>query len=307
MLSATSRLPRGALWPAILRQTDHAIGSGALHSIETEQTFVEQDGVRFLVRLASNIIRKERDKKIQARRAQQTGTRYNPFLPPEKDLTVADISATHLAVLNKFNVVDHHLLVVTRTFADQDTLLTQEDFAALWIAMAEYPSLGFYNGGRVAGASQQHKHLQVVPLPLTKQGPALPIEPLLVSEQAPGNMVENSMLPFRHAFTWLDPMLGKDPAIAGPTAFALYRQMLASVSITPLRVRDQVQHSTPYNLLVTERWMLLVPRSVEHFGPISVNSLGFAGSLFVRNEQELELVKAHGPMTILQSVTLPAA
>ena len=40
----------------------------------------------------------------------------NPFLPYDPDLVVADISDTHVALLNKFNVIDHHLLIVTRCF-----------------------------------------------------------------------------------------------------------------------------------------------------------------------------------------------
>jgi ATP adenylyltransferase len=51
--------------------------------------------------------------------------------------------------------------------------------------------------------------------------------------------------------------------------------------------------------------MLLVPRSVEQVQGIAVNSLGFAGSLFVRDAQEMETVRAFGPMTLLRRVGLP--
>jgi len=38
----------------------------------------------------------------------------------------------------------------------------------------------FYNAGRVAGASQARKHLQLVPLPLAPEVPApTPLEPLI--------------------------------------------------------------------------------------------------------------------------------
>ena len=61
----------------------------------------------------------------------------------------------------------------------------------------------------------------------------------------------------------------------------------------------------PYNLLVTRDWMLLVPRSKEHFDTISVNALGFAGSLLVRNETELETVRERGPFEVLRHVSFP--
>lgn len=37
----------------------------------------------------------------------------NPFLPPDKDLWVGHLSPTHTLVLNKFNVVPHHSIVVS--------------------------------------------------------------------------------------------------------------------------------------------------------------------------------------------------
>jgi ATP adenylyltransferase len=48
--------------------------------------------------------------------------------------------------------------------------------------------------------------------------------------------------------------------------------------------------------------MFIVPRSQEHFESISVNSLGFAGALLVRNEQQMQMLKVVSPMTILKQV-----
>ena len=105
----------------------------------------------------------------------------NPFLPYDADLWVTDISQTHICLLNKFNVIENHILVVTRVFEDQESLLTAEDFEAMWICMAEFDGLAFYNSGPIAGASQQHKHLQIVPLPLAPKGLMGPIEEALTS------------------------------------------------------------------------------------------------------------------------------
>ena len=88
------------------------------------------------------------------------GRHFDPFLPYEPEMFVADISPTHVCLLNKFNVIDHHLLVVTRAFEEQDAAINAADFAALWACMAEVDGLAFYNAGKLAGASQRHKHLQ---------------------------------------------------------------------------------------------------------------------------------------------------
>jgi ATP adenylyltransferase len=51
--------------------------------------------------------------------------------------------------------------------------------------------------------------------------------------------------------------------------------------------------------------MLLVPRSREHFEEISLNALAFAGSFFVRNEEQLGILKTAGPLKALAAVAFP--
>jgi ATP adenylyltransferase len=231
----------------------------------------------------------------------------NPFLPPEKDLIAADLTDTHIAVLNKFNVVEHHVLIVTRGFEDQDTLLTLQDFEALWLCMGEFNSLGFYNGGREAGASQKHKHLQLVPLPLASEGPAIPIEPLLEKAGLRGELCTIPAFSFLHSFVRLAPGIARDAATASKTSFALYGMMLRSVGLNTPEASRPIVQSMPYCFLVTRGWMLLVPRTREFFEGISFNSLAFAGSLFVRTEGELERLKKIGPMKALASVAMEKA
>jgi sulfate adenylyltransferase (ADP) / ATP adenylyltransferase len=133
-----------------------------LHSIETEQEIIEDRGMWFVVRRVSSLARRDLDR----RRSKTAATApVDPFLPYDPDLFVADISDTHVGLLNKFNVVTHHLLIVTRRFEPQEALLDRKDFGALCSCLAQIDGLGFYNGGRIGGASQPHKHLQLIPLP----------------------------------------------------------------------------------------------------------------------------------------------
>src|SRR5512139_1044597 len=190
---------KGTLWKKIVKTSANALATGALVPIPTEYEFIEDGGVRYFVRILSNLVRKDEEKKKQAK--EDGGA--NPFLPYEEALYVADVSESHVAVLNKFNVVDHHLLIVTRKFEEQETLLTLSDFEALMACMAEYDSLGFYNGGAAAGASQSHKHLQLVPLPLTPEGPGIPIEPLLARARFKCVLGVLPGFPFLHVFVRL--------------------------------------------------------------------------------------------------------
>lgn len=293
----------GVLWSKIQHQTQHALACGALQPIETHYEFIEQGEMRFLVRMLANLNRKEQYNQRQESQ-RQAGKDINPFLPYDPDLFVADFSDTHLCLLNKYNVVDNHILIVTRAFEHQDTWLTLADFEALAYGMAEIDGLAFYNGGRLAGASQRHKHLQLVPPPLCPDGSPLPVAQAIAGLNlkpiTPGTAIapyEHPGFGFHHAIA---PLSGTAPEAA--TLHHAYQTLLTHLGADLTQPPQQF----PYNLLVTRRWMLLVQRQQEHYQSIPVNSLGFAGSLLVKNQDQLALLKTLGPMTILQNVACPA-
>ena len=255
--------------------TRRALNSGALVPLSTKRTFIDDDGVHFLIYVLKNLQRKKLARQEQ---------RQNPFLPYDKDLFVGEVSPNHVLLLNKFNVLDDHLLLVTREFESQERLLTPDDFAALLRCMAQYEGLAFYNGGEVAGASQQHKHLQLVPLPPEIK----PLAPVMSGR-------------FPSAFARLDPNLFESPE-SGAALSEQYGQLLQNVGLVTKKANKDGLQAGPYNLLFTREWMFVVARSKEHFASISINSLGFVGSLLVRNEEELKLIEDAGPMKVLSSV-----
>ncbi len=299
------RLIPGTLWPLLQRRRREALASGALRPIETAREFVDDGGVRFMIRVVSNLARKAADRVRPTTESRAGGPPANPFLPYEPDLFVAGISETHLALLNKFNVIDHHLLIVTRRFVHQESLLDESDFQALGLCLAEHEGLGFYNGGAAAGASQPHKHLQLVPLPLVEPGPALPIAALLPTVRPIGQLETVPGLPFRHVFVRLNPGLALRPLALAEALYQCYQTGLRAAGIEVVRVDGDLRQSTPYNLLVTRDWLLLVPRRQEDFAGISINALGFAGSLFVKDRTQLALLQRRGPMAALRAVARP--
>ncbi len=296
--AARPPFPPGTLWDRLLDVTRRAQQSGALQPIPTDFQYLEDGGIRFLVRLVRHLARKPR---ASSREPVGSPVRRIPFLPYDPELYVADASPGHVCLLNKFNVVEHHLLIVTRAFEEQETLLTRGDFEALWKCLAEYEGLGFYNSGTVSGASQPHKHLQVVPLPLAPAGPALPIGPAIDSAGLSPDAHSLDALPFPHAVVALDAGLAGEPEVAAAQAYDRYRHLLPAIGVALPIAGEPV--TKPYNLLVTRRWMLAVPRVRECFHSISCNALTFAGALLVRNEPELELLQRHGPLAALRHVT----
>ncbi len=255
----------------------------------------------FVVRSASSLERKPR-----APVAEAGAARPNPFLPPEPALTVGELTPTHVGVLNKFPVVPHHLLLVTKRFVPQGEALDRDDFAAVARCLDAVDGLAFYNSSRIAGASQPHKHLQVVPLSFDAGPWSAPVEALFDAWAAAGNVTRLVRLPFRNAFALLGPFDG--PARAADRMAELYAEQLAVTGLAdggaPRAANDEPGGPAPYNLLVTRRWMLMVPRSRERFGTISISALGFAGTLFVRDAEELQDLRDAGPMRALKAVSV---
>jgi sulfate adenylyltransferase (ADP) / ATP adenylyltransferase len=285
----------GDVWVRVAETTRLALTSGALQSIETAGAVIEDGGVRFVVREVSSLLRKFSD---QAK----AGPARNPFSPYEQALYVGDVSERHVVLLNKFPLMADHLLVITREFVPQDTLIGVDDFVSLACAMSDRPCLAFYNAGRAAGASQPHRHLQLVPLPFEGAGTETPIGPVLARVRG-RNGLRVADLGYDHALAWFDAPRFHDPSHAGVQMHAAYRTLLTEAGIDGRPSPQGEWQSAPYNLLATRDWMLLVPRTRERYEGISVNALGFAGSLYVKDEAQRDLVRRAGPRAVLAAVT----
>ena len=167
---------------------------------------------------------------------------------------------------------------------------------ALAMVMRDVDGLAFYNGGKIAGASQPHKHLQLIPMPMA------PCEELPFSEALnqlkPGHPNRSPDLKFRHAGMLLPESTFDDTERAAEVLHTIYSQLREELEITD----DGIQTTAPYNLLITRKWMLMVPRSEESFEGISFNSLAFVGALLVRTDEDREKLKANGLMNTLVGV-----
>ena len=216
----------------------------------------------------------------------------NPFSPYDERVKVSEVSPTHVCLLNKFPVFSNHVLVVTRAFEPQASLLTREDFEALWMCLERMGGVAFYNAGNVAGASQPHKHLQIVPPGEPEsalRGPLFPLVSRFDHEARLGEVRKVTFFSFVHALTGV-----ARSGTSGGHLFEIYEA---------LREATDLQEDTdPYSFLLTRDWMLLVPRSRERYEEIGINSLAFAGSLFLRRTEHLEIVRRVGLQRMLGSV-----
>ncbi|MBW7882732.1 MAG: phosphorylase [Caldilineaceae bacterium] len=291
-------LAPGSLWELAVVTARQAAAKGAFQPIATTVQHAEQAGVRFVVRMLAGERGAAAAQAKEERATAGTPTNVDPFLPYDPDLFVAGITPQHVCLLNKFTVIDHHLLIVTRAFEPQDEPLNQADFVALAACMAEIDGLAFYNAGKLAGASQRHKHLQLAPLPLDPAGTPIPIAAAFGERARPGQITVLPALPFRHAFAWLDPAWTATPAAAASYLLAFYARMLEETGVW----QGSERPPRPYNWLATRSWMLMAPRVAEEVEGVPVNALGFAGSLLVRDPDQLAWLRGYGPMNLLKAV-----
>jgi ATP adenylyltransferase len=253
--------------------------SGALQPIPTRPEVVEDEGLAFVLRVG------DLRRKSESDRAQRAAPKpANPFLPYDPAMFVADIGEGHVLLLNKFQVLEGHALVVTRAFAEQEATLEAPDFAAVATVLRQTRGLAFFNSGEAAGASQRHRHVQLLPWPLLPAERAAPFDP---------RRWQGEGWPFPHAWAALAP----DDLAQPQRLTAHYADLLRKIGL------GGAAGYSGYNLLMTPGWMMLVRRSRGMHDGLGVNALGFVGTLLLRGEEELQRLRAMGPLNLLRAVS----
>jgi len=252
------------------------------------------------------------------------GGRPDPFSPPYvPNLYIGDLSAVENGVeypilLNKYSVIPHHFLMVTKEFQSQTSLLKPPELAQIYMLLnagrqANRPFVAFYNCGDNSGASQPHKHVQFIPIE-GNDGP--PIERLAKSVQLerPDKPFSLTSLPYaNHVFRFTSPTSPTSSTSRSDVEAALANIFISLLDLTISTIRHDPEYprgSLSYNVIMTLEHMHVIPRKHETHTlhntgeKLSVNALGFAGMLLVKSEEELEAVKQEGWSSILKSVGL---
>ncbi|NYT63785.1 phosphorylase [Alcaligenaceae bacterium] len=281
-----------ALMQAVDLRSAEARASGALLPIVAEQTEIQEQGLAFMVRWISSLSAKD-----AAKMALPGGPRdpdFNPFLPPDPALTVGPVGEQHVIILNKFPVCDRHLVLARREFEEQLAPLTLADLTALAVVMSEAGGLGFYNGGAQAGASQRHKHVQWIPS--AKGNASL----RFLALGLPGGLPEHAVavhprLALKHVFVRVP---GSEGAQVNTLALSLHRALGLAFRTLGLEPGENGL-MPPFNMLIDNGWVLVVPRSSEHAHEVSVNALSYGGTLYVRHPEQVEAIRRAGPLAVL--------
>jgi ATP adenylyltransferase len=274
-------VPAESFWQQALERSLHARARGDLVPLLTEPLALGLDPF---------VIRRLLSRTPKHLRA--AGPRPNPFLPWEPGLEVARLQTGHVLLLNKFPVQPGHLLVITPHWAPQAGWLTLEDLQAVVDVSADTSGLWFFNSCAAAGASQPHRHLQL--LPRHDGELCCPLEPQLLTALGNSKTVDG--------FAWAHALSRRqDPT----SAAELHRLVLDHATDLGLgKPGDDVCPRHPYNLLFSNDWLMTVRRSREHWHGFSINGLGFAGYLLATAGSDLEQLRQQGPWQLLRAVAV---
>ncbi|KAI8993865.1 ATP adenylyltransferase-domain-containing protein [Trametes punicea] len=251
---------------------------------------------------------------------EQERKRHDPFAPPYvPNLHLGEVrdeaeGNEYVILFNKYSVVPHHILMVTKDFQSQSSPLMPPDLVQAYLFLVAARKAGrkffaFYNCGDLSGASQPHKHLQL--LPIEDDGP--PIERVartakIEHEDRPFTLPN---LPYANHIRRLPPSLPSASRSELEPALAHAFLALLDLVISTVRHDPSYPRGPPsYNVVLTLEHVHVVPRRRETHTlrgtgeALSVNALGFAGMLLVKSERELEAVREEGVGSILRGVAL---
>ena len=255
-----------------------ALAEGALVPLETRLQPLAESSPFVLRELVSR----------PPRHLRPEGPKRNPFLPWDRPLEVARLGEGHVLLLNKYPVEPGHLLVITQEWQPQAGWVQPPDWAAVAAVAADSGGLWFFNSGATAGASQPHRHLQL--LPRRAGQPSCPLAAWLRGQLAGSTP----------AWPWAYRLSARWDPLGGSDLEEIYRRHCLALELGSPHQDDRPGH--PYNLVFDDDWFLTVRRIREHGAGFSVNGLGFAGYLLSTAQADRGWLERHGPWALLESV-----
>lgn len=282
---------------AVDARSASALADGSLQPVQADEVEMMDGGLRFIVRWVSSLAAKDAVKKDVAIPGGPRDPAFNPFLNPDPALTVGPVGSAHVAILNKFPLCARHLVLARREFEEQLLPLAKIDFAALGEIMQEAGGIGLYNGGAEAGASQRHKHVQWIPTApgnasLSLYAPGLP------ADAAPLSTATHPLLAMKHCFVRVECGQGVDAGVAAESMHAAFEKACASLGLVP----GDNGLLPPLNMLAGDGWMLVLPRSREHFEGNSFSAVCFGGTLYTRHQDQIDTIRKVGPLKAMAAV-----
>ncbi|KAK8132985.1 HIT-like domain-containing protein [Apiospora kogelbergensis] len=263
---------------------------------------------------------------------------FNPFENPLPSMTIAQLPPSHVLVLNKFAIVPEHFILATSAVKPQTHVLEADDVAAAYACIQAYHEaaagaddhgdrelFAFFNSGPHSGASQPHRHIQLLPvaqmragLDAADRGSDWGVLVDALSARRPvagggGYKVADGM-PFAVLTERIEPE-GATAAELHAAYVRLYREAVRMLcppdkeSGEDDEIPGEGEARISYNLAMTQTTMALCPRvaegatirgkSGEEVGSVALNGTVLAGTALVKNEAEWDALREN-PANLLE-------
>ena len=221
------------------------------------------------------------------------GPKRNPFIPWDSRLEIQQIKDKHTLILNKYPVQLGHMLLITNSWNAQNGWLSIDDFEAIVNVDNDTSGLWFFNSSKEAGASQPHRHFQLLPRHYN--------ESVCPRYEWFCSLLNNK----KHNISYISHCISIKPRDQNIKSkaydlFNSYKSMAIDMKLGEIDGIDKPLKA--YNLLITSEWIALITRETDRSNGFSINALGFAGYFLGTKKSNVDILIKYGPEKILKDV-----
>ena len=273
-----------SIWSKALEVSRKAVNCGAVIPLNTIKYKSSEDSCDFELRFLKSPIPKY---------LTEYGPKRNPFIPWDTRLQIQPINDKHTLILNKYPVQIGHMLLITNTWKPQNGWLNKDDFEAIQNVDNDTTGLWFFNSSKEAGASQPHRHFQLLPRRYNES--ICPRFDWFCSLLNNTNVINSEI---SHCISIRQRSKYKNSSEYD--LFSSYKSMIDEMNLGDIDIINKPLK--PYNLLITSEWIALITRKTDRSNGFSINALGFAGYFLGTKRSDVDTLIKFGPEKILKDV-----
>ena len=272
------------LWLKALEVSKVAIDCAALKPLKTIEYKIQNRKNQFQLRLLESKTQKF---------LLEYGPKINPFIPWDKPLEVKSLSDKHVLILNKYPVQIGHMLLITKQWKPQSGWLDKDDFNEIVKIEKDTNGLWFFNSSKEAGASQPHRHIQ-----LLRRGD----NEIICPREEWFSSRANKKLDLTSNMSRSISIINRKSS-SSDDLYEAYKLLCYTMNIG--NIHSDISPLVPYNLLITQKWIAIIRRIKEKAYGFNINALGFAGYFLGKKDSDVKLLTSEGPEKILNEVVNP--
>ena len=276
-----------SLWKRALHVSKTAIASKDLIPLETSTEFINCS--------YKEVYQLRHFHGETPKQTNELGPRINPFRPWNKNLEIKSINKNYVLILNKYPVQLGHMLLISKSWQPQIDWFSIKEWEAVTNVDKNTSGLWFYNSGKNAGASQPHRHIQLLPRHHSEQ--TCPREKLFCKLiQDNGNILYKN---YNKTYT-ISKLHNKN--FDSEELHNTYKKLCKNSGLGIYK--ENIYPKYDYNLLFTRNWMVMIVRKVDTVHGFDINALGFAGYILATSNSDLKWLSIYGIDKLLSEVTI---